>query len=248
MNEDARVEAIRELRLALHDLKVVDSRLRGGDAGNLTWRNVVSAQMYARKALQLLDSEQSGDDKRFRPPEGDRPRPTRQGLAEMAKIEAARCFHGTAMRSESNLHPIIDLFSWSVEKADGRWCSAFVYYCCISAGFEIPVKPIPSSPDGHNLASCFAWEEWAISDSDVAYYQPDAAGFTPGAGDIILFDKVWEGKDNDHMGVVVESRDRSLIVAEGNFNNISGLIERKIVDSHIRAYIRLPDNYMYQPV
>jgi len=55
---------------------------------------------------------------------------------------------------------------------------------------------------------------------------------------------VFNRKEHDHIGIIIENKDMSIIVAEGNINNVSGIIERK-KDSHIRAYIRLPDNYVY---
>ena len=66
----------------------------------------------------------------------------------------------------------------------------------------------------------------------------------PAPGDIVLFDKVFIDKEHDHIGVVIENRDELIITAEGNVNNVSGIMER-MKDSYIRAYIRLPDNYKY---
>ena len=39
-------------------------------------------------------------------------------------------------------------------------------------------------------------------------------------------------------------REGFILVAEGNVNNRSEIIERP-VDEHIRAYIRIPDGYKY---
>lgn len=47
------------------------------------------------------------------------------------------------------------------------------------------------------------------------------------------------------MGIVLEKRERTILAAEGNVNNMSGIIERS-VDDHIRAYIRIPDGYRYR--
>ena len=46
------------------------------------------------------------------------------------------------------------------------------------------------------------------------------------------------------MGIVLEKREHTILAAEGNVGNASGLIERPI-DEHIRAYIRIPDGYQY---
>jgi len=121
------------------------------------------------------------------------------------------------------------------------WCAAFVYYCCKKAGFEIPIKPSTCSC---SLAGCIAWEEWAKADEKIIYAASGERDFMPAPGDIVLFDKVFIDKEHDHIGVVIENRDELIITAEGNVNNVSGIMER-MKDSYIRAYIRLPDNYKY---
>ncbi|MGI5898937.1 MAG: CHAP domain-containing protein [Christensenellales bacterium] len=166
---------------------------------------------------------------------------TRRHLADTAKKEALSCFHGKVMKTEPNIQPIISPFpKWSMDEADGNWCAAFVYYCCAKAGFTIPIRP--KECKSCNLAGCGAWEEWAKGDPNIAYYPAGEIDFSPSAGDIVLFDRVFEDKEHDHIGIVVEDKGASILVAEGNINNFSGLIERS-KDSHIRAYIRIPDDY-----
>ena len=46
------------------------------------------------------------------------------------------------------------------------------------------------------------------------------------------------------MGIIVQKLKNTLIVAEGNIQNQSGMISRPM-DAHIRAYIRIPDGYTY---
>lgn len=46
------------------------------------------------------------------------------------------------------------------------------------------------------------------------------------------------------MGIVLENYDDYMISAEGNVENVSRILERKKND-HIRAYIRIPDNFSY---
>lgn len=167
---------------------------------------------------------------------------TRQKLAATAKREARRCFHGAVMKTKPNIEPMINLFPWTMEKADGNWCAAFVYYCCIKAGFKIPIKP--QGCVSSNLAGCFAWEEWALYNPDLLYISGDNTTFAPEPGDIVLFDHVFINVEHDHIGIVVENRENSIITAEGNINNVSGVMERG-KDDHIRAYIRLPDDYEY---
>ena len=66
----------------------------------------------------------------------------------------------------------------------------------------------------------------------------------PETGDIVLYDRVFENREHDHIGVVIETRENTILTAEGNIDNRSGIIERPI-DGHIRAYIRIPDGFEY---
>ena len=169
--------------------------------------------------------------------------PTRQRLAETAKKAALTPFHGTADGQESNLAPIVRNFpTWNVAEADGFWCAAFVYYCCVKAGFDIPCRPDECKTC--HLAGCIAWEEFALNDSRLEYHSRTDV-FTPDPGDIVLYDRVFEDKPHDHIGIVIEYRGQTLLVAEGNVNNVSALVERPF-DEHIRAYIRIPDGYRYR--
>lgn len=163
-------------------------------------------------------------------------------LADIAKIEAAKCFHGFVMKTEPNFQKITCLFpNFTNEEADGMWCAAFVYYCCSKAGFDIPIQPIGCS---YNLAACGAWEHWAIADERIEYYSGNDKSFVPKQGDIVLYDRVFEDKEHDHIGIVVEVEESTITAAEGNINNLSGIIKRKR-EEHIRAYIRLPEKFSY---
>ena len=168
---------------------------------------------------------------------------TREQLASVAKAMAQIPFHGFKEGEKSNLEPIIEPFpKWTIEEADGLWCAAFVYYCCREAGFEIPIRP--DECKSCHLAGCIAWEEFAIGDSRIEYHK-GRKGYTPECGDIVLYDRVFENREHDHIGIIVDKRENSIFVAEGNVDNRSGIIERP-VDEHIRAYIRIPDGYKYR--
>jgi len=160
-------------------------------------------------------------------------------LAETARRETFKFFHGKIMGMESNIHEMVELFpKWSVEEADGLWCAAFVLYCCNKAGMYIPHKPTECSM---SLAACPAWEEWAKADNRIIYV-PESD--EPQPGDIILFDYVFCDLPHDHMGIVIKVKKDMLLVAEGNFNNVSCVVERKR-DAHIRCYIRMPVDFRY---
>ena len=170
---------------------------------------------------------------------------TREKLAKIAKDMAQVPFHGNVNGMESNLEPIVRLFpTWTLKEADGLWCAAFVYYCCTEAGFIIPYRPDECKTC--HLAGCLGWEEFAIGNQRIEYHR-GAEGFVPEAGDIVVYDRVFENKDHDHIGIVLEKRKRTILAAEGNVNDKSVMIERP-VDEHIRAFIRIPDGYRYEAV
>jgi hypothetical protein len=167
---------------------------------------------------------------------------TREHLAETARELALLPFHGEVDGTASNLSPIVRSFpTWNIQEADGLWCAAFVYYCCREAGFHIPYRPVECKTC--HLAACFGWEEFAACDPRIGYHK-GTEGFVPEAGDIVIYDRVFENGEHDHMGIVLEKRERTILAAEGNVDNVSGIVERA-VDEHIRAYIRIPDGYRY---
>ena len=161
-------------------------------------------------------------------------------LAETARAEAQRTWHGAVVGLKSNLQPIIEPFpGWRKKEAESLWCAAFVYYCCIAAGYRFPVRPKECAPC--NLAGCVAWEEWAKKDPRIGWLPSSCL---PQPGDIVIFDRVFENKPHDHMGIVIEVRENSLLTAEGNLGNVSGLVERPR-DKHIRGYVSLPEGFDY---
>ncbi len=167
---------------------------------------------------------------------------TRERLARVAKELAQLPFHGFGEGEGSNLEPIVQHFpGWTVEEADRLWCAAFVYYCCREAGFGIPIRPKECKTC--HLAGCIAWEELARGDSRIEYHPGTETGF-PKPGDLVIYDRVFCNRPHDHMGIILRKQGETLVVAEGNLRNQSGVITRPI-DEHIRAFIRLPDGYAY---
>lgn len=168
---------------------------------------------------------------------------TRSELARIAKETALYPFHGTVDGEETNLAPLIAHFpKWNVVEADEKWCAAFVYHCVLLAGFEIPYSP--NECETCSLAGCGGWEEFAKGDERIGYFLRDER-FSPEAGDIVLFDKVFSGVEHDHIGIVLDVSDTKIKTAEGNVNNRSEIMTRNR-DEHIRSFIRLPDGYKYK--
>ena len=169
---------------------------------------------------------------------------TRNKLAEIARKKAQMPFHGYLDDKESNIEPIIRHFpKWNIRDADKLWCAAFVYYCCIEAGFQIPYSP--NECVTCSLAGCGGWEEFAIGDNRIEYHKQDK-NFVPKPGDIVIYDRVFMNQEHDHIGIILKVKGGTIVVAEGNTynDNISRVIERTI-DEHIRAYIRIPDGFQY---
>ena len=85
-----------------------------------------------------------------------------------------------------------------------------------------------------------------MGDSRIEYHK-GREEFAAESGDIVLYDRVFENREHDHIGIVIENRGDTILAAEGNIDNRSGVIERP-ADGHIRAYIRIPDGYQYGTV
>lgn len=169
---------------------------------------------------------------------------TRKRLVDIAYKKAQMPFHGYIDGNLSNIQPIIEYFpKWNIKDADKLWCAAFVYYCCVEAGFEIPYSP--NECVTCSLAGCGGWEEFAIKNNQIEYHKKDT-DFSPKPGDIVIYDNLFCNQEHDHIGIIVEVKETTIIVAEGNIphSNQSGIIERTM-DNHIRAYIRIPDGYRY---
>lgn len=161
-----------------------------------------------------------------------------QILADVAKREALRCFHGSVLGTSSNLEPIADLFpkspTWGLANWENCWCAAFVYYCCVNAEFHLPVR-YPDERVTCNFAGCIAWEQWAKLNNNNFWYD---ATEIPEIGDIVLFDRVFQNKEHDHIGIIIGVSENHVVTAEGNFNNVSAIVTRQI-NEHIRGYVRI---------
>ena len=132
---------------------------------------------------------------------------TGKKLAQTAQMLAERPFHGRTEEQPSNLLPIVRLFpKWNLEQAERMWCAAFVYYCCIQAGFSIPYSP--QECRSCNLAGCGGWEEFAQGDKRIAYYDGQQAirdaDFVWQEGDILLYDRVFINREHDHIGILLK--------------------------------------------
>lgn len=124
-----------------------------------------------------------------------------------------------------------------------KWCAAFVYYCCIQVGFEIPIR----YPNGiYRLAGVGAWLEWAQLPETGFFYVDGQNGFTPQRGDIVIYEKLLTDDPHDHIGIVLASEDNEILVAEGNRDNqnYSSVFYRDR-SCCILGYIRIDNGYEF---
>lgn len=113
------------------------------------------------------------------------------------------------------------------------WCGAFVYFCCKQAGYTFAGQPQADLPG--TLAAVMIWRMWAerddmwISTSDVS---------EPVAGDIVVFDRLLEPVESDHIGIVLSVEEKMITTAEGNVEHRARVFERRRWE-RISGYIRL---------
>ncbi len=134
------------------------------------------------------------------------------------------------------------------------WCAAFIYHCLFISGLRLPIK-IPGENGeltGNRLAGVYPFKQWALSND---FFLNHDTVQKPIRGDIVVYDNIIPlenkeegGWDTDHIGIVVDIDDESLIIAEGNVDNenVSGIVVRDS-DKNIDGYIRVPQNYYYSP-
>jgi hypothetical protein len=169
---------------------------------------------------------------------------TRRFLAEIARREAALGRAGDSNMAGpaiepylSTLRDALNVNSASTKYSDRavgfHWCGAFVYYCCLQAGFQFPPKPVATYR--YTLAAVPAWHHWALSE---AIFQPGNTT-QPQVGDIALYNRVFNGQLLDHIGVVLEVARDEVLSAEGNNSNRTGLFPRAL--STIEGYVRLSE-------
>ncbi|MCG8569988.1 MAG: CHAP domain-containing protein [Spirochaetes bacterium] len=165
----------------------------------------------------------------------------RTKLIEIAEKLALTPLHGKIMGMEANIAPIINHFpNPTLKEFNGKWCAAFVYHCHYLAGYAIPFR-CKNRKIG-TFAGVKAWLQWAKFKENSFYFSASNKKFKPAPGDIVIYDRVFDPGPHDHIGIILKVKNHIIRVAEGNVNNLSTIIERK-TDSHVRGYIRIPDDY-----
>ena len=159
-------------------------------------------------------------------------------LANTARSEAYKFYHGNIMGASTNLHPISDLFpyseAWDVNSWDNNWCAAFVYWCCVKHGYNLPVR-YEHEAVSCSFAGCIAWEQWAKLPEVKYWVNKDEY---PKIGDIVLFDYIFKNEEHDHIAILLDFNECMIETAEGNFNNVSAIVKRPY--DNVRGYVRIP--------
>lgn len=160
----------------------------------------------------------------------------RQRVAALAEELASQPLVGSQQKSGPDVFPLLRYFPGATPEEGFDWCAAFVYHCLRSAGLLLPIR--------HQLVSCrfaavLAWLEWAQLPEVAAYHPVAEPGFLPARGDLIIFDRLVSDAVHDHIGVVLATDGDSLLTAEGNVENRSGVFRRH-PHHQVNGFIRLP--------
>jgi len=172
------------------------------------------------------------------------PLATRFLLVDVARKEASKELSGNAQMAGPAIEPYLSVLRDALNRNGSttiysdlsvgfNWCCAFVYYCCLKAGFRFPPKPI--SDYRYTLGAVPAWYHWAITGD---FFYPSETS-VPQLGDIALFNRVFDGNPLDHIGIVVDFAPSAVITAEGNNSNRTGIFTNDF--SVIEGYVRLPE-------
>lgn len=142
--------------------------------------------------------------------------------------------HKGGWKIEKYLRPFRELFiknnpKYNDIKIGFDWCCCYVFYLLKSAGYKIEIQPFSDSTN--HLGSVPAFVRWGqISNK----FKLGTCGIIK--GDIVIFKNLIDG-GLDHIGIIVNVANDSIIVSEGNYYNRSGLFNRSL--NNIYGYIRL---------
>jgi hypothetical protein len=70
------------------------------------------------------------------------------------------------------------------------------------------------------------------------FFIPAGGQAQPEPGDVVVFDRLLEDSDFDHLGVVIGLQSETLETAEGNVRNTTGIFFRDI-GPNISGYVRI---------
>lgn len=157
-------------------------------------------------------------------------------LAQVAKEEAKKNYHGNTEAAISNLHPLLELFSKedevTFEILNADWSGSFAYFCIQKAGMSLPLR-YPDPRVRHCFAAVSAWEQYARLPKIHLWH---SAAELPEVGDLAVLEHAPGGPGQ--MGVVLRVEGNVMELAMGNYHNHSAIIEHPL-DEGVRGYVRL---------
>jgi len=168
----------------------------------------------------------------------------RNKLAATAEKIARRPIADGRNGISTELRPILAPF---LNESDGKrfdWCSAFVYYCCIQAGINLPSRH--PEPVRCSFAGAWGWVDWAKLPGNRFYFSARNVSFFPMRGDLVVFDNLLNQGVCDHIGVILSCGKFAFRTAEGNVDGISRVMRRDR-DRKVRGFIRIPNEHFDQP-
>lgn len=164
----------------------------------------------------------------------------KQQFVGLARKEALLQLKGNSQKAGSEIEKYFSPFREIFSRNDPRfldinfgadWCTLFVYYLMIKAGYELNPQPFHDKRGTFGLVGI--WFEWAESLGKLK-----AITYEPESGDLVLYDKLLSDSELDHIAVILENNDNHIITAEGNINNRTGIFKRE-KNEKIRTYIKL---------
>jgi hypothetical protein len=163
-------------------------------------------------------------------------------LARIAEELASRPLIGNDHKCGPDLYPLLLPFPRPDMNVGFDWCAAFVYHCCLTAGINLPMKY--PAPVQFRFAAVPAWLQWAQL-PEIGFYSPAiGSAFAAKRGDIVVFDDILGNGPHDHIGIVLRRRGDTLLTAEGNVDNRSGVFSRHRTEK-VNGYIRIRDSYRF---
>jgi hypothetical protein len=168
----------------------------------------------------------------------------RSRLAQFATELASTPLVGDANFCGPDLEPVLAHFPRDDMSVGFEWCAAFVFHCCYHVGIILPMR-YPDSRVSCRFAGVKAWLDWSQLPETGFFHAAGEQSFRTARGDIVVFDQLVSAGFHDHIGIVLAATGDTLVAAEGNVENKSGIFRRS--RSHnLNGYIRIPEAYHYK--
>lgn len=164
----------------------------------------------------------------------------KQRLIHLATQEGKLCLKGNDAKAGPDIEKYLGVFRDVLAQRDSTyldlhvgydWCCAYVYFIMKQAGYQLSISPLRNS--NWMLGNVKTWYDWAIQEQRFIEVAQE-----PEPGDLVLFDRLIEPVELDHIGIILESSADCILTSEGNYYNRAGIFKRKR-DTTIHGYIRL---------